>query len=177
MDDSLTIPPYTQHDLLWMKLSPHLLSRSAILTDPLMTTLNIMLKDTFFITSNRPVQEGNINLSCRQRFAIIDMLLMILWERQLCGTRLPSAETFPHFFNLCIMVIWLKLEFSLSSLEEGFAETVAFEPSESSPSGWPSCGLFSSLKIAIFEMEKKNPKKTSFLIQLLSFKMHQPIIT
>ena len=53
MDNFLSIYRYTQHDLLWMKSTSQLLSRSVSLTDLLMMAFSIMMKDPLLIISNK----------------------------------------------------------------------------------------------------------------------------
>ena len=55
--NSLNISTYTQKDLLWIKSTSRLLSRSVSPTNPLTTAFNVMIKDPFFNTSNKPIKK------------------------------------------------------------------------------------------------------------------------
>ena len=51
----LKYPIYTQYDLLWIKSSSRLLSRSVSSTDSLIIVFNIIIKDLLMITSYKLV--------------------------------------------------------------------------------------------------------------------------
>lgn len=54
MEDSFNISPYTQHDFLRINFS-QLPGRFVIMSDPLVTALDIRVNDQFLITGNRNV--------------------------------------------------------------------------------------------------------------------------
>lgn len=56
----MNILPCSNYDNLWIKFPSRLLSSVVPSTKLLTTALNVMVKDSFFIASNQPLQKNSV---------------------------------------------------------------------------------------------------------------------